>query len=489
LKSTGKDKQELINLCKNEYKGNKTQLGILREFEKDYSPDRALWWYTRESFLYKMLNKSLRVQNIDIMFLFRSFMNDIYQQLKQHQCKSPTRVYRAQMMSNDEVNKLRQSIGSFISINSFFSTSTNRHEALVFLYSSGSSNDLNQVLFVIDANPRVVTTKPFADISVYSEHKDESEVLFMIGCVFQLINIYQDDNQVWIIEMKLCGDDEHDMKNLFEHMKREYGGGQGEITLRIFGDVLRKMGKYDLAEKMYCRLLNETPPNTPSVSDIYWSLGIVTHEKGDYDSSLEWFHKTLKLKIQANPSDYISIGNLYNWIGECYRLKNDYSQALEWYSKAIELYKIHQHNDSNMAHFYNNSAFIYNAQEKYKETLDFNEKALTIREKHLPPNHPDIARSHHCIGNAQYGLSHYDLALEHYNRSLEIQLKSLPPQHPHIAMIYAAIGNVHEAKNKLSAALAYYQNAAAIYRQSYSSQNPFVIRNEQNIQRVTSKMK
>ena len=47
------------------------------EFEKDYSSDKALWWYTRESFLYKMLIKALRVQNIDLLFLFRFVINQI----------------------------------------------------------------------------------------------------------------------------------------------------------------------------------------------------------------------------------------------------------------------------------------------------------------------------------------------------------------------------------------------------------------------------
>ena len=284
MKSIETDKQQLITLCKNEYKNNDTQLALVREFEHEYSSEKALWWYTRDSFLYKMLNKALRVQNIDLLFLFRFVIGDMYRQLKQNQCQSPVRVYRGQVMSNDELNTLRRSIGKFISINSFFSTSINRHKALGFLNSSNISNDLHRVLFVIDADPRVVTSKPFADISSLSDFGNECEVLFMIGCVFRLIDIRRDnDEQIWVIRMKLCGDDEHDLKKLFDHMKKEYGGGDNEVSLRSFGDVLRQMGKYDLAEKMYHRLLAELPSNDPSLSDLYCSLGIVTKDKGDYD--------------------------------------------------------------------------------------------------------------------------------------------------------------------------------------------------------------
>jgi hypothetical protein len=82
IKPVETDKDELIKLCKNEYKGNKTELNILYEFQEKYSSKNALWWYTRESFLYKMLNKALRKQNIDILFLFRFFIRDIRRELK-----------------------------------------------------------------------------------------------------------------------------------------------------------------------------------------------------------------------------------------------------------------------------------------------------------------------------------------------------------------------------------------------------------------------
>jgi hypothetical protein len=72
------------------------------------------------------------------------------------------------MLSNDELNNLRKSVGEFISINSFFSTTASRDRALEFLNTSKSSNDLHRVLFIIDANPCIIQTKPFADISSFS---------------------------------------------------------------------------------------------------------------------------------------------------------------------------------------------------------------------------------------------------------------------------------------------------------------------------------
>jgi hypothetical protein len=84
-------------------------------------------------------------------------------------------------------------------------------------------NDLHHVLFVIDADPGVVTSKPFANISSLSDFGNECEVLFMTGCVFRLVDIRLDHNkQIWLIQMRLCGDDEHSLKKLFDHMKKDY---------------------------------------------------------------------------------------------------------------------------------------------------------------------------------------------------------------------------------------------------------------------------
>ncbi len=58
-----------------------TELRILHEFEHTYSFEKPIWWYTRESFLYKILNKVLHTENIDLLFLFRFFIHDIEKQL------------------------------------------------------------------------------------------------------------------------------------------------------------------------------------------------------------------------------------------------------------------------------------------------------------------------------------------------------------------------------------------------------------------------
>ncbi|CAF1099350.1 unnamed protein product [Adineta steineri] len=296
LESNEIDKNELINLCKNEYEGNYIELNNLREFEEDYSPNKVVWWYTKETFFYKTLNAALRAQNIHMIFLFRAFIYDIYRQLQESQSKHPVQVYRSQLMSSDELDGLKNNIGQFISINSMFSTSKERTTAVFYLGEITTQIDSERVLFEIDADPKMITTKPFADISALSYFPHESEVLFMIGSIFRLNDIYCNDDQIWIIKMTLCNDDEHDLKQVLMYMKQQIESE--ETNLRTLGKLLWKMGKLDLAEKYFNRLLQELPSSDPLLSSLYEDLGELASQTGDYDISVQWHQKSLAIKTK-----------------------------------------------------------------------------------------------------------------------------------------------------------------------------------------------
>ncbi len=489
MKSVESDKKQLISLlektCLNDEDKN-----VIKKFENDYSSENPLWWYSCDSSLYRMLNKALRIQDIDTLFLFRFFIRDIYEQLKINQCLSAVRVYRGQILSNDEVNNLQKSIGDFISINSFFSTSTDRDKSMTFIDDSNVPGGMERILFEIDADPHVVTTKPFADISSYSKFGYESEILFMIGAIFRIEDIHQDDDRIWIIRMQLCSDDHYHLKELFGHMQKTYADGNKEITLLSFGRVLHQMGKFDLAEKFYERYLKELPSDDPSRSDVYYSLGVLMMNKGDYNASVQWFRETLKIKSQTDPSDYIYFGGIYNAIGEAYRSQEDYHEALESFNRAVELFKkAHAENHLDMAYFYNNIGLVYQETDQYSEALDYFEKSLAIKGKHLPSNHPSISTAHNNIGLIHYSLRRHDAALDHYKQSLDIQLKSLTSQHPDIAMSYENMGHVYEDKGDWKQALIYFNNANTIYQKSFNSQHPDTIKNQENIRRVSLKLK
>ncbi|CAM4818875.1 unnamed protein product [Rotaria magnacalcarata] len=440
---------------------------------------------------------------MDILDRSSTELNDIYEQLLAHQCQKRVTVYRGQVLSIVEYKKLEKSCGSIISLNSFLSTSLNRRIAEGFVQQNKhlcASGDHVVVIFEIEADPAVVRMKngnnrrPFTQIDELSYYGEESEVLFMLGSIFQLNEISHDqsssslsaDATMSIIRMTLCSDHDNDLKQLYDHMKNEYD--REETNLLSLGDVTYRMGKFDLAEKYYRRWLSELPSNDPSLGRLYQRLGRVADAKGEYDTSLEWYQKSLEMKMRTRPSDHVNIGITHNTIGNVHRNKGDRGRALESYNRAVSLFKqAHDENHPHLASFYNNIGIIYREEKKYFEALDFYEKSLSLRRKHLPSDHPDLGSSYNNVGIVHYCLDHYDLALDHYNRSLKIKLKSLPAQHPDIAMTYENMGIVYEDKDDFEQTLIYMKKAQAIYEVALPLNHPNVVNIKNNVKRVEDK--
>ncbi|CAF0985044.1 unnamed protein product [Adineta steineri] len=75
---------------------------------------------------------------------------------------------------------------------------------------------------------------------------------------------------------------------------------------------------------------------------------------------------------------------------------------------------------------------------KYQEALTFYEKSLSVFQKTLPSNHPDLATTYNNI-------------------ALEIQQQSLPSNHPDLGSSYNIIGLVQEDMVDYSEACKFYE--------------------------------
>ncbi len=482
------DKRELLALCKEEYIGNEGHQWLIAEFEQHYSADQALEWYTRDSFLYRTLNKALRKQDIHMLYLFRWFIVDIHRELVRYQCQCPIRVYRGQLMSNSEVDRLKMSIGKLISFNSFLSASLIERQAVAFQKNGSTMNGLQRVLFEINADPQVVISKPFADVSSHSDFSSEYEVLFMLGCVFRIKDACnRGASQGWVIHMTLCSDNDHHLSQLVEHMEIENENWQPNLS--SLGALLWNMGKYELAEKYLRRRLAETSLDDPSLGSTYLNLGLVLAEKGDFAESLHWYDKALMIYMQIQASDYVTIGLLHNNTGNAHRARGDYTQAMESFVKAVSLFEQAQdENYLNMAMFYNNIGLIHHSQRNYAEALCIYEKSRAIYLNHRHPHHRDIGLAYNNIGAVHIDLGNLDLALEYFERTITIYLESLPPLHPDLALTYRNMGLVYEKKNELSRAWQYAQKALEIRQNALSPEHRDVIESKQTLQRISARL-
>jgi hypothetical protein len=73
MKFDEQSRKDVIAHCRANLPQCDSTRNLLTEFERDYSPDKAIWWYTRSCFSYQMLNQALRHLNADIIVLMGFF--------------------------------------------------------------------------------------------------------------------------------------------------------------------------------------------------------------------------------------------------------------------------------------------------------------------------------------------------------------------------------------------------------------------------------
>ncbi|CAM4832804.1 unnamed protein product [Rotaria magnacalcarata] len=91
----------------------------INDFKRKYRQKSPVWWYTKEIFLYGMLNRGLRLLDMEAMTKLGFFIRHLHRQLEQlHQEQSANfqtalTVYRGQGMNKEDFQDLRNSKGSY----------------------------------------------------------------------------------------------------------------------------------------------------------------------------------------------------------------------------------------------------------------------------------------------------------------------------------------------------------------------------------------
>ncbi|CAF1427833.1 unnamed protein product [Rotaria sp. Silwood1] len=336
-------KTELIKTWRENYTGNSSELNIIKDFEQKYKQEKAVWWYTRDSSLYRILNKALREQSIDMIFSFRFFLTELsqhvsklYQNYMEQIRASDTigesiHVYRGQVIAKEEFEQMQNSIGGFISINSFFSTSRNELKARSFAMDSSVTEKLRRILFKIEIDLRL-PTKPFADIEGISYYPNEQEILFMLGSIFRINKIESDEkNKLSIINMNLCSEDDFELKELFAYLKKDIGEEASMITL---GNILLQMGEYDKGERIFLRMNHQE--GLINVAELKGNFYLAMKQ---YKQAIVYYEQSLELRRKLLPESHPDIGKSYSAIATAYEFWKQYPKSIDYYQQAIKQYQ------------------------------------------------------------------------------------------------------------------------------------------------------
>ena len=480
-------RHELVVECCKKYANDSLELTYIDELDVEYCPERAIWWYTRQTFMYQMLNRALLKQDINILYKMRFFIKDLHLQLeKLHrqyvqtlQSTSLT-VYRGLSLSNDAFAQIQENLGGLIAFNTFLSTSTERKVALSFATQKLHQPGIQSVLFEMKVNVTKCQS-PFADIQQLSEVKNEKEILFSMGTTFRIHEIEKLPSGVWKVQLWLNGDEDVQLRRLTEHMRTELQGSHPLFTL---GRLMKTLGQYENAEHFYQMLIADTESFSTNLIEqgkLYNDLGTIYMDKRLYPKTLEYFQQSLKY----NPNSAECYGNL----GLVYQELNQHEKAVEHINHAIELNQAANVSSENIAKQLNNLGTVYYKQKNFEQARRNYEQALKLRLQCLPSTHPDIAQSHSNIGAVSYAQGDYTKASSSFIETLKIKSASLPSDHPSLAITFNNIARALASQGMYEEALVNATKAVKISTKSLTENHPQTQEFVTNLESIRQQLK
>ncbi|CAF2941549.1 unnamed protein product [Rotaria sp. Silwood2] len=203
--------QEMLAHCQAYYRGNPVELKYIAEFRRNYKPEDAIFWYSKHSFVYRLVNQALRTDDIEVLYIFRTYITHLRDQIAcEHRKLRETcntekrtiiRVYRGIKMTNNELFQMRNNVGGLISMNGFFSTSRDIEQAVQFATKESKRQEVGGVVLEITGNVRG-DNMIFADIAELSEFPEEQEVLFDLATVFKIVHVeFDQGRKLWSVQL------------------------------------------------------------------------------------------------------------------------------------------------------------------------------------------------------------------------------------------------------------------------------------------------
>ena len=129
-------KEDLLELAQKLFI-NQDELNDFNNTYVKYDMRTVLKWYTKDSFLHKLINSCLRISTSDSILYCRLIIRDLQTAIKdsfqQKEKKYAGPVYRGCYLSDEEWNNLKDNHGKEIEMYGFLSTSKRKDRALLNL--------------------------------------------------------------------------------------------------------------------------------------------------------------------------------------------------------------------------------------------------------------------------------------------------------------------------------------------------------------------
>ena len=478
-------KQKFVEECRRYYLNNPSVLKAIDEFDTTYEAEYSVWWYTREGFLYRILNCALRKQHQASIELLHFFIFDLYHQLaceyQKVEGSCPRgKLYRGQLMTKDELKILQEKTDYSVLVNSFLSTTYDRDVALIFAGARAYSqfDSVQSVLFEIPLE-HWLSAKPFADVQWMSFSQDESEILFTPGTLLSPTEVtYDETERTWLVQVYLQKADSglpiHINEKLIKLDLQLRNLNEDETSHKEDFEFTELFNKFIVStasnysgitdfqfSTLIVKRIRPFRPRMDIYATMYDCLGTIHKNKGDFKAGLEWFNRANQVDQEAQLNTTTSI-RLINIAG-LHKLCGDHVQAWLTYEQFMERCDsdVVEHDFDpfeEVVFASRDDCDTSNTFENYLLNCEQFLSYLSANPTILDKNWPRIKDAYVlCARSWEINVKDFEMAQASFQKALDIVQQNGSDMHRFLAECYQGLGSVHHHKNELDLALAFYK--------------------------------
>jgi len=200
--------------------------------------------------------------------------------------------------------------------------------------------------------------------------------------------------------------------------------------------------------------------NSDTKDSIFFNLGKVYRERGNYNASTFYFYQGLELAEQSK-SMKLQAKYLTN-IGTNHKRSGSFDKSIEFYRQALAIY-LDLKDSLRISYLYNNISLWHFEEQMYDSALVYYQAAIKLKKQlgktglALQPNNP---------GQFHHKLKQYDKAIYYHQLSLNLLAQKKERDYPSEAFAHSLLADVYSDMKKNDKALEHYHVSLSLSQQS-----------------------
>jgi tetratricopeptide (TPR) repeat protein/transcriptional regulator with XRE-family HTH domain len=247
-----------------------------------------------------------------------------------------------------------------------------------------------------------------------------------------------------------------------EHLARL----EGASLLKRLGWYLRDRARYEEAERVLKRALviqeKILGSGHRTTSQSLNELAHLCYKRGNLEEAEALYERALAIHEGQPVLVASEMVTALNNLADTCRAEGKDEKALTLFQRALTICDLYGGEHLGTALVLSNLGLLYVAQRKYEEAKPLLWRALSIREKLLGSDSPDVATIFINLGKLSFDQGEYEQAEQLYQQGLKIDMTVYGDRHPEVATDLAALADLYLEIGKYTRAEPLLQQALEI---------------------------